>query len=463
MADGDGSAAGALGGERHQPTAAPAPPPAAAAAAEDDSLLGLAQRTKATVPASGVFLVIALGVFLASHVAMVPVLAAKGPGAAAFTWGVAFLPLWVGDGLAVVLMVAAMVSSCCSVVAQDQLPKPTNNPHDDPAAAAGAAAAGAAVGGAKEGGDAGGGHAYLASPSQQIWDQRVSVAGGPNKLNHVKHVHWFGFCAPFVTLPPLPMLGLLFGFHLNMWRYLSAAGTAEGGNLFVALIPLYVVLVGGVLVPYLVCAGSPLGLLSAVAVIGSAVLVPLKVEGVVAGLTWGQVTLPAFVVLALVWLQLLYLVINDCMWESRRRLRMQNGTQRWMVNLMLLGLLGVLGSGAYVVHAVDASTTTFATVGDGTPQGAVLATLPLFLSALVLATAVVVNSALFAKDYIFDKAARPAPGTCDVGDEEWLAVGWVQVNYSGMNQAHGLCLRCVDWWCGGRGQLGTTDTAFKSV
>ena len=37
------------------------------------------------------------------------------------------------------------------------------------------------------------------------------------------------------------------------------AGTAEGGNLFVALIPLYVVLVGGVLVPYLVCAGSPLG------------------------------------------------------------------------------------------------------------------------------------------------------------------------------------------------------------
>ena len=215
----------------------------------------------------------ALSAFLLSNSAMVPVLAAKAAAAetGGFTWGVAFLPLWVGDGLAAVLLIGAMVSSCCAMAIDYNVPQRSGvlgNDEGDGGGEEGANGVGSGVNvddGVRNGGEArpstgaaqeeahegddGSGSGTVAAAanteaagaaaerraarqvSSQMHRNKTMVSGAPNKLNHVKHVLlYYGIGVPFVFLPPLPQIGLLFGFHINIWRYLAASASGDTGS-----------------------------------------------------------------------------------------------------------------------------------------------------------------------------------------------------------------------------------------
>ena len=159
---------------------------------ENLSLLGLAKSTKQHTPLSGIFLILGLAFFLFSSTAMILLVGAK-TGGATMSWGVAFLPIWVGDGLTVVCLVGAMISACCAIV-QDH-----------------------STGGGGDGGD----DHDEEDASSVLQKNREAVAQGPTHVNHIKHVLTSGFCCPFIFLPPLPVLGLLLGFHVNIWRYMN--------------------------------------------------------------------------------------------------------------------------------------------------------------------------------------------------------------------------------------------------
>ena len=344
------------------------------------SLLKLAQSTKQHTPLSGIFLVLGLSFFLLSSITMILMVGAQS-GGAKLAWSVAFLPLWVGDGLTVVCLVGAMISACCSIV---QGSNTLRNGDDNP------------------------------DPSSVLQKNRELVAQGPSHVNHIKHVLTSGFCCPFMCLPPLPILGLLFGFHINCWRYLSnssgtsgTSGTTSGTgqmSLFSMFIPLYIVM-GIVTVPYFVCRANALTFAVMASVIATIVLIPYKIEAKAEELKWTVVFLPLLLCFSLIFLQVLYVIVNDLMWEYRQRLRMQTTVQRWSILGYLIGVALLIAGGASVASHLDQGSSA-----SNTSEG-LLRVLPLFAGCFMCVVSGLCIASVQARDYIFNQGSNPVPDT----------------------------------------------------
>ena len=231
---------------------------------------------------------------------MVPVLAAKAAAAetGGFTWGVAFLPLWVGDGLAAVLLIGAMVSSCCAMAVDYNVPQRSGvlgNDEGDGGGEEGANGVGSGVnvddgvgnggearpstGAAQEEaheGDDGSGSGTVAAAanteaagaaaerrvarqvSSQMHRNKTMVSGAPNKLNHVKHVLlYYGIGVRSCSSLPSHKLGSCLASTSTSgatWPPPHLATLVQGG-IFAAFVPLYIVLSASIL-PYMFCRGS---------------------------------------------------------------------------------------------------------------------------------------------------------------------------------------------------------------
>ena len=237
---------------------------------ETMSLLGLAKSTKQTTPLSGIFLISGLTIFLSSVAIMLPIIGTKVSGNT-MTWTVAFLPIWIGDGLTVICLVGAMISACCSIVQGTQSNSRTKNKNEDQEGDLNDDSNNNVNGMDDE------------DPQNVLQKNREMVAQGPSHVNHIKHVLTSGFCCPFMFLPPLPILGLLFGFHVNLWRYLST--TSGDTNLYNVMIPLYIVM-GIIFFPYMLCRGSLLTLFFLISMVTTLILIPYKIENKVEDITW---------------------------------------------------------------------------------------------------------------------------------------------------------------------------------
>jgi len=313
------------------------------------SLLGLAKSTKEKTPLSGIFLVLGLAIFLLSTASMILMLGAQA-GGANLAWGLVFLPLWIGDGLTVVCLIGAMISACCAIVQQSHHSPnpsttdapPTSSVDDDPHEATTL-------------------HDMEDEQALVVQKNRELVAQGPSHVNHIKHVLISGFCCPFMFLPPLPLMGLLFGFHLNCWRYLSNTNGGGGTGLvkpmtcYGAFVPLYIVL-AVVMFPYVLCRFySWLGFVFLLGLSATSVLFPYKIEAKLnnAELSWLVVFLPLLCCIGLVFLQILYVFVNDVLWTYRQRVRVQSTLQRWSLSGYLVGFSVLIVGTVVVVRKVD--------------------------------------------------------------------------------------------------------------
>ena len=363
---------------------------------ESLTLLGLAKSTKQTTPLSGIFLILGMAIFLISQTVMIPLFAAKAGGNKNMNWNIAFLPIWIGDGLTALCLIGAMISACCSIVQEtassSSSPSSSENVTTDEEVD-------------KEKKD------KINEQDTILQKNREMVAQGPSHVNHIKHVLTSGFCCPFMFLPPLPILALLFAFHISLWRYFSK-NTERPITLWNVFLPLYIIL-GLLLIPAILCyrSGSMLNVLFLLATIATTILLPYKIEGGAKVTTeWGVILLPFLICTSLLFLQLLYVFVNDLLWawNVRRRLRVRTAVQRWALFGYLVGLSFFIGGGCSIIIKLDrAQNGIFAKSGvDG-----ILKVLPLFLGVLICVICMIAVACDIARDYIYNQNARPAPET----------------------------------------------------
>lgn len=247
-------------------------------------------------------------------------------------------------------------------------------------------------------------------------------------------------------------------------------------SLWSAFFPLYIIF-GVVLVPFVICRCTGMTFLFMLGIMSTVVLLPLKVENKFT-FTWTIVFLPIIICTCLVFLQVLYVVVNDMVFNYRQRLRLQTRTQRLALVGYLIGLSLIVVGGLMSTTRMDASgkfastpsAVSFLTIVPSflflfsrcsimlgglfcffvfilfslfSPlfslfslfslffflfqQGA-LQVLPVFLGFFICAASVVAIACDIARDYIFNQGARPLPdteevGTTQFGAEEWLGIG----------------------------------------
>ena len=124
-------------------------------------------------------------------------------------------------------------------------------------------------------------------------------------------------------------------------------------SLWSAFLPLYIIF-GVVLVPFLICRCTGMTFLFMLGIMSTVVLLPLKVENKFT-FTWTMVFLPIIICTCLVFLQVLYVVINDMVFNYRQRLRLQTRTQRLALVGYLIGLSLIVVGGLMSTTRMDAS------------------------------------------------------------------------------------------------------------
>ena len=185
------------------------------------------------------------------------------------------------------------------------------------------------------------------------------------------------------------------------------------------------------------------------AIMLTSILLPAKLEANTAGggafdVTWLVVITPVLFLFALIFCKLTYLAINDCMWSSRQRMKLEDNLQRTTVFVYLLSICIVGWSGIYLAIMADAGSDT----------NVVIVSITLSLGCFIFATMVTINTAWRARESIYDLGAHALPGAetkeIRIGRESWTALGRVHVNFGGSEEAGNPCLQCTDYICGAR-------------
>eukprot|EP00946_MAST-07B_sp_MAST-7B-sp1_P002118 g2118.t1 len=161
------------------------------------------------------------------------------------------------------------------------------------------------------------------------------------------------------------------------------------------------------------------------------------------------VVTPVLFVSAIVFCKLMYLAVNDCMWATRQRMKMDHPVQRVTVVVYMCAISAIAGGAAYLGSTADKGLLSSGSVNPMT------ASLPLALGCFALAIMVVVNTSWRVRESIYDLGAHALPGAetkeIRIGQESWTALGRVHVNYGGSEHSGNMCVQSLDFVCGGRG------------
>lgn len=271
----------------------------------------------------------------------------------------------------------------------------------------------------------------------------------PHLTGPVKNILYFLLVHPFFgLLPTLPMLGFLFGFHLDLWAFLATLD--NGGNppqLWRTFACIYTLCVIAFLC-YMCCLKRFMATLRMVCLYTALMLIPLKYQGQIS-MTWLSTLAPLIAMLLLLVVQLGYILANDMFCGRRGSMHLKDNVQRACAVGFICGACACVAGICLLARLLDNPDSPVA-LEDNAYQRTML---PLTIGATVATVSLIVNASCRGSELTRFMFMHDAPGAAAddarSGAYEVSGLGLVELRTEVAGEPKSAYTHAFDCVCGG--------------